>query len=52
MQVALPLPGGQISINASGTALANLSTNASDASWWPKWELMQVVPSGGQICKQ
>ena len=50
MQVALPLPGGQVSIELM--QVANLSTNASDASWWPKWELMQVVPSGGQICRQ
>ena len=25
-------------------------TNASGAIWWPNLELMQVVPSGGQIC--
>ena len=24
--------------------------NASGATWWPKLKLMQVAPSGGQIC--
>ena len=25
-------------------------TNASGAIWWPNLQLMQMVPSGGQIC--
>ena len=25
-------------------------TNASGANWWPNLQLMQVAPSGGQIC--
>ena len=29
-----------------------VGTNASGAIWWPNWELMQVVPSGGQNCNQ
>ena len=27
-------------------------TNASGAIWWPHLQLMQVAPSGGQICNQ
>ena len=26
--------------------------NASGAIWWPNLQLMQVAPSGGQICSQ
>ena len=25
-------------------------TNASGAIWWPNLKLMQVAPSGGQLC--
>ena len=25
-------------------------TNASGTIWWPNLQLMQVAPSGGQIC--
>ena len=32
--------------------MAKFGTNANayDAIWWPNLELMQVAPSGGQIC--
>ena len=29
--------------------VAKFATNASGAIWWPNLQLMQVVPSGGQI---
>ena len=32
--------------------MAKFVTNASFAIWWLNLELMQVVPSGGQICNQ
>ena len=28
--------------------MAKLVTNASSATWWPKLELIQVTPPGGQ----
>ena len=30
--------------------MAKFATNASGAIWWPYLQLMQVAPSGGQIC--
>ena len=30
--------------------MAKFATNASGAIWWPNLLLMQVAPSGGQIC--
>ena len=30
--------------------VSKFATNASGAIWWPNLELMQVAPSGGQIC--
>ena len=30
--------------------VANFANNASGAIWWPNFQLMQVAPSGGQIC--
>ena len=30
--------------------VAIFGSNASIASWWPNLQLMQVAPSGGQIC--
>ena len=30
--------------------VANFAKNASGATWWPNFEPIQVVPSGGQIC--
>ena len=30
--------------------VAKFATNASGAIWWPNLQLMQVAPSGGQIC--
>ena len=32
-------------------AMQVMNTNASDAIWWSNMQLMQVAPSGGQICK-
>ena len=32
--------------------MAKFATNASGAIWWPNLQLMQVAPSGGQICSQ
>ena len=31
-------------------AMQVMKTNASGAIWWPNLQLMQVAPSGGQIC--
>ena len=31
--------------------MAKFATYASGAIWWPNLQLMQVAPSGGQICK-
>ena len=31
-------------------AMQVMQTNASGAIWWPNLQLMQVVPSCGQIC--
>ena len=31
-------------------AMQVMKTNASDAIWWSNLQLMQVAPSGGQIC--
>ena len=30
--------------------MANISTHAIGAIWWPIFQLMQVAPSGGQFC--
>ena len=30
--------------------LAKIITNTSGATWWPNFQLIQVAPSGGQIC--
>ena len=30
--------------------LAKFATYGSGAIWWPNLQLMQVAPSGGQIC--
>ena len=30
--------------------VAKFATDASGAIWWPNLQLMQVEPSGGQIC--
>ena len=30
--------------------VAKYATNTSGAIWWPNLQLMQVAPSGGQIC--
>ena len=32
--------------------VANYATNASSKIWWPIFQLMQVAPSGGQICNE
>ena len=32
--------------------VAKFGANASGAIWWPNLQLMQVVPSGGQICNE
>ena len=29
---------------------AKFLTNESGATWWPNFQLMHVVPPGGQIC--
>ena len=57
------LPGGQLwnqckwchlvakfATNARRSLVAKIGTNASVAIWWLNLQLMQVVPSGGQIC--
>ena len=31
--------------------MAKFATNTSGAIWWPNFQLIQVAPSGGQICK-
>ena len=31
-------------------SVAKYANDASRAIWWPKLQLMQVVPTGGQIC--
>ena len=36
--------------NANRAFQGNVVTIASCATWWPNMQLMQVVPSGGQIC--
>ena len=41
--------------NAKGAIQGNMAmqvmyTYASGAIWWPNLQLMQVAPSGGQIC--
>ena len=33
------------------TDVTNDATNANGVIWWPNLQLMQVAPSGGQICK-
>merc|ERR1711978_142065 len=41
----------EFTTNASGAILvAKFATYASGAIWWPYLQLMQVAPSGGQIC--
>ena len=30
-----------------GVTLAKIITNASGATWWPNFQLMEVVPPGG-----
>ena len=45
------LPGGQIWNQCKWRHLvAKFATKVSGAIWWPNLELMQVAPSGGQIC--
>ena len=45
------LPGSQLWNQCKWRHLvAKFATNASGAMWWPNLELIQVAPSGGQIC--
>ena len=49
MQVA---PPDEQILNQSKSChlVAKFATNAGGAIWWSKFQLMQVVPSGGQNC--
>ena len=47
MQVA-PLGGQTCNCHKKPQLLAKSTTNACSAIWWPKLELIQVTPPGGQ----
>ena len=44
-------PGGQLCKQYKwGRLMTKFCTSPSCATWWQNLQLMQVVPSGGQIC--
>ena len=50
-QYASGASGGKIGNQCKWRHLvAKFATKVSGAIWWPNLQLMQVVPSGGQIC--
>ena len=36
--------------NVNRAIQGNVATNVNGDIWWPNMQLMQVAPSGGQLC--